>query len=167
MYYNTDKSIVVKELDTNIEKGLIDNQVNKNLQKYGKNILPSKKRKSIINIFLSELLSPIEMILLITIVISFLIGETTDAIVITFIVLVDVLMGTYQENKALKSAEALSKLIKVKTKVIRNGKEKIIDAENLVIGDIVLLASGDKISADCRILESTNLHYRRKYFACR
>ena len=65
------------------------------------------------------------MILLITIIISFLIGETTDAIVITFIVLVDVLMGTYQENKALKSAEALSKLIKVKTKVIRNGKEKI------------------------------------------
>lgn len=157
MYYNTDKSIVVKELDTDIEKGLTDNQVNKNLQKYGKNILPSKKRKSIINIFLSELLSPIEIILLITIIISFLIGETTDAIVITFIVLVDVLMGTYQENKALKSAEALSKLIKVKTKVIRNGKEKIIDAENLVVGDIVLLASGDKISADCRILESTNL----------
>jgi Ca2+-transporting ATPase len=65
-------------------------------------------------------------------------------------------MATYQENKANNTAEALSELIKVKTKVIRNGKIVEIDSEELTIGDYVLLESGDKISADMRIVESHN-----------
>ena len=66
-------------------------------------------------------------------------------------------MGTFQENKALKSAEALTKLLKVKTKVKRDGKEIEIDSKDIVVGDILILESGTKISADARILECKNL----------
>ena len=157
MYYSRDVEDIRKELKTNLENGLTEEQANTNLMKNGKNILPSKKRDSILKLFFNEFKSPIQIILIITVIISFIIGEAVDAIVIIFIILIDAIMGTYQENKALKSAEALTKLIKVKTKVIRNGKEKIIDSEDLVVGDILVLASGDKITADARIIESNNL----------
>lgn len=157
MYYSKNTEEIITELKTNQEKGLTEENANELLKTNGKNILPIKKRKSIFNIIFEELSSPIEIILIITIIISFLIKETTDALVITFIVSVDIIMGTYQEYKALKSAEALSKLIKVKSKVIRNGKPKIIDSEDIVPGDILVLSSGDKIPADARIIECTNL----------
>lgn len=80
-----------------------------------------------------------------------------DALVIAFIVLVDVIMGTYQENKALKSAEALSEMLKVKAKVLRDGKEIEIDAEDIVVGDILIVDSGTKITSDARIIKCRNL----------
>lgn len=156
MYFTKKIDEILKELNTNLT-GLTKEEAKKRLQEQGKNILPTKKRDSILKLFLKEFASPIEMILVITVIISFIIGEVTDAIVIAFIVLVDVIMGTYQENKALKSAEALTKMIKVKAKVLRENKELEIDSEELVVGDILLLESGEKITADCRIIESTNL----------
>jgi len=156
MYYNEEKEKVLKKLKTNI-KGLTQEEVEKRLKQNGKNVLPKKKRDSILKLFIKEFTSPIELVLVITVIVSFLIGETVDAFVILFIILLDVIMGTYQENKALKSAEALSNMIKVNTKVIRNGIEMIIDSEYLVVGDIILLESGSKVSADARIIESINL----------
>ncbi len=156
MFYTKEIDEIVKELNTN-KKGLTSKEAKKVLERDGKNVLPSKKRDSILKIFLGEFNSPIEIILVITVIISFLIGEVVDALVITFIILVDVTMGTYEENKALKSAEALSKMLKVKAKVLRDGKEVEIDSENVVKGDILVLDSGTKISADARIMESNNL----------
>jgi len=155
-YYNEDIENVLEDVKSNIN-GLNEIEVNNRLKKYGKNILPKKKRPSIFKLFFEEFTSPIEIILIITVIISLIIGETIDAFVILFIILVDVIMGTYQENKALKQADALSNMLKTKTKVLRNGKEKIIDSENLVVGDIVLLESGSKINADARIIECNNL----------
>ena len=120
MYHSKNISEIIKNLSTDEQIGLLEKEVLKRIDKHGKNIIPKKKRKSIFKIFLEELLSPIELILLITIVISIIIKENTDAIVITFIVLVNLFMGTYQETKALKSAEALSKLLKIKCKVLRD-----------------------------------------------
>ena len=157
MYHSKNISEIIKNLLTDEQIGLLEKEVLKRIDKHGKNIIPKKKRKSIFKIFLEELLSPIELILLITIVISIIIKENTDAIVITFIVLVDLFMGTYQETKALKSAEALSKLLKIKCKVLREGKIKIIDSEEIVPGDLLVLSSGDKVPADARIIECTNL----------
>lgn len=157
MYHSKNISEIIKSLSTDEQIGLLEKEALKRIDKHGKNIIPKKKRKSIFKIFLEELLSPIELILLITIVISIIIKENTDAIVITFIVLVDLFMGTYQETKALKSAEALSKLLKIKCKVLREGKIKIIDSEEIVPGDILVLSSGDKVPADARIIECTNL----------
>ncbi len=157
MYFSRDVEDIKKELNVDTEKGLSQKDAENRLQKNGKNVLPTKKRDSILKLFFKEFTSPIQIILIVTVIISFLIGETVDAVVIIFIILVDAIMGTYQENKALKSAEALTKLIKVKAKVIRDGKEKLIDSEDLVVGDILVLASGDKVTADARIIETNNL----------
>ncbi|MEE3342722.1 MAG: HAD-IC family P-type ATPase [Bacilli bacterium] len=156
MYYNEDIDIIYKRLKSN-SKGLTNNEVNKRIKEEGKNILPKKKRPSIIELFLKEFTSPIEIILIITVIISFIVGEIVDASVIIFIILVDTIMGTYQENKALKSAESLNNMLKNKSKVLRDNKEYIIDSENIIKGDIILLESGDKINADARIIEANNL----------
>lgn len=156
MNYNKEIGELLEEFDSNID-GLSHEEAQNRLEKYGKNVLPSKKRDSIFKIFMGELTAPIEIILIVTVIISFLIGETVDALVILFIILVDVIMGTYQENKALKSAEALSKMLKTKAKVLRGGEEIEIDAEDIVIGDILLVDSGTKIASDARIIECSNL----------
>jgi len=147
---------VLNETNSSIS-GLTLKEVNSRLEKYGKNILPKKKRDSILKLFFKEITSPIEIILIITVIISLIVGEYIDAFAIIFIILIDVIMGVYQENKALKSAEALSKMIKTKTRVLRNNKEVLVDSVDLVVGDILLLESGAKITADARVIESYNL----------
>ena len=156
MYYNKDIKDIEKELNTNID-GLNDSKVAERIKKYGKNKLPKKKKDSVLKIFFSEFKNPMVILLLFTVVASLLAEELVDALAIFLIILIDVLMGTYQENKANNTAEALEMLVKVKTKVIRNGKVIKIDSEDLTIGDYVVLESGDKISADLRIVEAHNL----------
>ena len=154
-WYSKDNEYVCDKLEVT-DKGLNTNEVKKRIEKYGKNTLPKQKKDSILKIFFSEFKDPIVLLLLVAIIASFAVGEVIDAIAIIFIVLVDVLMGTYQENKANNIADALSKLVTVKSKVIRNGEIVYIDSEDLTIGDVVLLESGDKISADLRIIEVHN-----------
>ena len=137
--------------------GLSEKEATKRLSKYGKNELPKKKRDSVFKIFTRQLLDPIVILLIVTIVFSLLINELIDAVAILFIVLVDLIIGTYQEWNAERTAESLSNMIKVKCKVLRDGKEIEIDSSGLVVGDIVLLESGNKISADLRIIECHNL----------
>lgn len=156
MYYNKELKEIKKELNID-DIGLTPDEVLNRQKKYGKNILPKKKTDSILKIFFSEFKDPMILLLLLAIIISFLSREIIDALAIIFIVLVDVIMGTYQENKANKVADSLSKLISTKTKVIRNNDVVSILADDLTIGDIVLLESGDKIGADMRIIESHNL----------
>lgn len=156
MSYDEDIEDILKKLDTNID-GLSDNIVKKRQLEFGKNVLPRKKNDSLLKIFVSQLFDPIVILLIISIIISFIAGEEIEAFAIIFIVMIDLIMGTYQENKANNTAEALSKLIASKTKVIRNKKTMTIYSENLVVGDIVLLESGDKINADMRLIESHNL----------
>ena len=126
-------------------------------EKYGENSLPEKKKDSVLKIFLNELLDPIVSLLGVAIIASLAVGEVGDAIAIAFIVLVDLLIGTYEEKKASSTIDALSKLVPKTVKVQRDGKEIEIDASNITIGDFVYLESGDKISADMRIIEAHNL----------
>ena len=156
MEYNKEIEDIFEELKSSKE-GLSNKDAKNRLERYGKNVLPSKKRDSILKIFFKELTSPIEIVLIFTVFISFFIGEVVDALVILFIILVDVIMGTYQENKALKSAEALSKMLKTKTRVLRGEKEIEIDSEDIVIGDIILVERGTRITSDARIIECSNL----------
>ena len=138
-------------------EGLTKKEASKRLEKYGKNELPKKKRDSVFKIFFRQMLDPIVMLLIVTIIFSLMINEVIDAVAILFIVLVDLIIGTFQEWNAEKTAESLSNMIKVKCKVLRDGEELEIDSSNLVVGDIVLLESGNKISADLRIIECHNL----------
>ena len=156
MYFNEEIEEVLKKVNSTTN-GLVLDEVEKRLNNDGKNILPHKKRPSFLMLYLKEFKSPIELILVFTVIVSFLVGEIIDGCVIAFIILVDTIMGAYQENKALKSAESLDNMLKSKSKVLRDGKEYNIDSENIVVGDIIILESGDRINADARIIESTNL----------
>jgi len=156
MFYNKEIKEIEQELGT-CNKGLSTNEVQKRKQKYGKNTLPKKEADSVLKIFFREFKDPMVILLLVAILASFLAGEVIDAVAILFIVLIDAILGTYQENKANHTAEALASLVKTKVKVVRNDDVVSIDAEDLTIGDYVLLESGDKISADMRIVEAHNL----------
>ena len=136
--------------------GLSLREVTKRINKYGYNELPTNKRRSILEIFIGGLIDSIVLLLIVAVIASFLVGEYLDGFAIMFIVLVDLILGTIQEKKASNTAESLSNLIKEKVKVIRNGKESFIDATEVTLGDIVLFTSGDKVSADTRILSSHN-----------
>ena len=155
MFYNKSIEEVYLKLKTS-SKGLSDTEVKKRRDKYGYNMLPKKKRDSVFKIFINEFKDPIVLLLIVAIIASLLVNEIVDALAILFIVLVDIILGTYQENKANNTAEALEKLVTEKTKVIRNGKIVKVESTELVVGDYVILESGDKISADLRIVESHN-----------
>lgn len=154
-FYNKDIDDVLKYFESTT-KGLSTEQAKNNLEKYGKNELPKKKQDSILKLFISQFENPIEIILVVTVILSFIAGEVIDAIALIFIILVDVVMGTYEEWKARRDADALVNMIKATSKVIRDGKEIIIDSSDVVVGDILVLESGDKISADARIIECHN-----------
>lgn len=146
---------ILKKLKTSKE-GLSREEVERRLVKYGKNELPRKKTTSIFKILWEEITDPIVLLLVVTVVFSFIIGEIIDGCAIIFIIFIDLILGTIQEWNAEKNAMSLASLIKVHCNVIRNGRAEQIDSSELVIGDIVELESGDKISADLRILECHN-----------
>lgn len=153
-------SMTIEEIHTKLKTtsiGLTTKEVEKRIERDGLNELPRKKKESIISIFIKEIFDPIVLLLIAAIIISLAVGEKIDAIAITFIVLVDLILGTYQENKANSTIESLQKLVPEKVKVLRDEKEVSIDSKELVVGDLIFLESGDKISADLRIVESHNL----------
>ena len=155
-WHSTEKEEVLEILKSS-ESGLDEKEVKLRQEKYGKNELPKGKTPSLIKIFIEQLLDPIVLLLVVAMIFSIIIKENIDAIAIAFIILVDLILGTFQEWKANKNVEALTKLIEIRTKTIRSGKEIEVYSSNLVPGDIVLLSSGDKISADLRLIEVNNL----------
>ena len=155
-YFSMTIDEVFKKFQTD-EEGLSTKEAKKRIDKYGFNELPKKKRDSVFKIFFLELLDPIVLLLIVAIIASLTVGEYVDALAIFLIVLIDLIIGTYEENKANITVESLSKLVPEQVKVMRDGKETLIDAKYLTVGDYVLLESGDKISADIRIVESHNL----------
>lgn len=156
-YYLMDVSDVLNEFKTNINEGLSNEEVLKRQNKYGYNVLPKKEGKSIFKIFYEGILDPIIILLLFTIILSFIIGEYVDGIVIFFIVILDLILGTISEYQANKNALGLMNLIHYDTMTIRNRIKKRVDSTNLVPGDIVFLESGDKITCDMRVISSENL----------
>ena len=156
MFYKKTKEEIFAELNTN-ELGLTNEEATKRLNEHGKNQLPKKKKDSVIKIFFNELKDPMIILLLFAIIASFLANEVVDAVAILFIILVDLIMGTYQENKANNTAEALENLVTAKSKVLRNGEVIQVESTEITIGDIIVLESGDKIPADLRVIESSNL----------
>ena len=156
-YYKYDIEDIYKELNTS-ENGISSKELASRVEKYGKNELPKGKKQSVFSIFFEQFKSPIVYVMIFAGILSVLGKEYVDAGAILFIVLIDAIVGTIQEFQASKEAESLQKLIKVKCKVIRDGKEKLVDSEDLTIGDIMVLESGNKISADARIISSYNLN---------
>ncbi|WP_440059572.1 cation-translocating P-type ATPase [Thermogladius sp. 4427co] len=146
---------VLEKLSTSVN-GLSDVEAEKRLKEYGPNIIESK-RKSPIVIFLRQFWNPLIIILVIASLISIILGELLDSILIIIVILIMGVMGFIQEYKAEKALEALRKLASPTAKVFRNGVLKVIDASRLVPGDIILVEEGDRVPADARLISSDNL----------
>lgn len=156
-FYVIEAKDVIKKFNSDEKKGLSYELILKMREQYGENVLPEKKHDSILKIFLSGFKDPIVFLLIITVIISLIIGEIVDALVVSFIILLDLILGTIEEYQANKNADSLRNLIRYEVKVIRDNEELRIDSKDLVVGDIVLLESGDNIAADIRIIECSNL----------
>ncbi len=160
-FYCTDKEAVLQELDAAAE-GLTSAEAQKRLEQNGKNKLAAAKGKSIIRRFLEQLADPMIIILLVAAAISGVLAVVenegfTDVIIILAVVLINAVLGVYQESKAEKAIEALQEMSAATSKVLRDGKVQIIHSEDLVVGDIILLEAGDAVPADARILENASL----------
>jgi Ca2+-transporting ATPase len=147
---------VFSNLDSKTD-GLTSPESAKRLETFGLNKIKKKKKLKLLKIFFSQFNSFLIYILLIAAAISFSIGHMVDAFVIAGIVLLNAIIGSSQQFKAENAIRGLRKLIISKSRVIRDGKQIEIPSENLVPGDIVLFEAGDKVNADCRLIESENL----------
>ena len=148
-----------KEYLTSLEGGLNDSQIEANREKYGKNALEEKKKTPMIIKFLEEFKDPLIIILIVAAIVSVVVDphEWIESVIIMIVVLINAILGLYQENKAEKSLEALKKMSAATCKVIRNNTLQTIDADQLVVGDIIMVEAGDSIPADARIIECSNL----------
>lgn len=148
---------VMRELGANTELGLTEREVQVRLQKYGHNVITPKKGKSPVFRLLLQFNQPLVYILIISGVVTAVLKEYTNSSVIFGVVLVNAIIGFIQEMKAVRSLDALSKTLSAQATVLRDGSQLRIDAKDLVPGDIVLIAAGDKIGADSRLVNSREL----------
>lgn len=156
MYFDQTKESAIKNLNSS-KHGLTSLDAKKRLLKYGPNELKQEHKIHPFKIFLEQFNSPLVWILIFALIVSIFLKEGIDAIVIAVIIILNAVLGFVQEFKAEKSIEALQKLSSLKAKVFRNKKEIRIDSKFLVPGDIIALDTGDKVPADCRLIEVHNL----------
>ena len=148
---------VLDKLSTDDAKGLTADEVKQRLQSYGPNKLPETKKKHVILRFLSHFHNVLIYILLAAAVVTALLDHWIDTWVILAVVVINAIVGFIQEGKAERALDAIRDMLSPKAQVVRGGKRQEIDAEELVPGDIVVLSSGDKMPADVRLIEVSNL----------
>lgn len=134
------------------EQGLSSQEAQARLEKYGPNTFPTKKPRPLWKIFLGQFLSPLIYILLAAGVVAILIGDNRDAIFIAVILLINSVIGTTQEKSAQNSALALRRMAETKSLVMRDGEQREIPSQDIVVGDTVFLESGNKVPADLRLV---------------
>lgn len=163
MWHSCSVEEIAKNLKTNINIGLSDDEAQKRFERYGPNNLKEKKKESIFVKFIKQfndfMIITLIIAAIISAVVSKLNGEADyiDSIIIVAIVIFNAIMGLVQEQKAEKSLEALKKMTAPNAKVRRNGRVQEIDATLVVPGDIVILEAGNYVPADCRLINSYNL----------
>ncbi|MBC7450268.1 MAG: HAD-IC family P-type ATPase [Cytophagales bacterium] len=155
-FYITDKQGIIGHFQTS-ETGLEDSEINTRKEKYGPNSIPEKKGQSFFKIMINQFVSLLVLILIGCGVVTLLLGEYVDAAFIFLIIFINAIMGAYQEWKAERNASALSKMVEVKAKVVRGNNTIVIDAKDLVPGDVIKLESGDKVPADVRLIDVNGL----------
>ena len=155
---------IVQQLDSNVETGLTAQQVKERAEKFGKNKLQEKKKKSWMSRFFDQFKDAMIIILIIASIISFVIAcieknpnEFFEPVLILLIVILNAVMGVMQESKAEKALDALKNMSAPHARVIRDGKEAVIQAADLVPGDIIILEAGDFVPADARLIKSVSL----------
>ena len=148
---------VLKVLGSDALAGLSPEEAARRLGEHGPNTLPETEHRSLWRVLASQFASPLIYILFVAAAIAFAMGKRGDSIVILVVVIINAVIGAFQEGRAERSMEALRRLSSLKVRVLRGGREEIIEARDLVPGDVVLFAAGDAIGADARLLESAAL----------
>jgi len=162
MKYYLEKTEQVFEQVQSSESGLTQVEVNSRLQKNGKNKLAEGEKVSLLKRFIQQLGDPMTIILIVAAIIS---GVTAayanesfaDVFIIVIVVMINAILGVYQESKAEKAIEALQEMAAATSKVLRDGQIVSVKSEELVIGDVILLEAGDAIPADARMIESASV----------
>ena len=147
---------VILDLKTDLESGLSQEEAQKRLKRDGLNILPDHSLKWW-KIFLRQFKSAFVYLLLFAAVLSFVLKQPLEGSMILIFIVINTLLGFFQEFRSENTVKLLKKFIKIQSKVIRDGQKMAIDSENLVVGDIVELDTGDKIGADMRIIKAQDL----------
>ncbi len=166
-HYLEEKESVLKECQT-IADGLSASEAALRLEKNGKNKLVEGKKESLIHRFFKQLAEPMTIILLVAAAISAGVeiyhgimaghmGFPSDVVIILAVVLINAILGVFQESKAEKAIEALQEIAAATSKVIRDGKQITVKSEELVVGDIIVLEAGDAVPADARIIECASM----------
>jgi Ca2+-transporting ATPase len=152
---SVEQSLTALEADT--ERGLTAAEAKQRLLRYGRNELQRARPVTRFQVLLRQFVDVLIFILFIAAVISFAVGEVGDAMTIMAIILLNGILGFVQEWKAEQAMAALQRMLSPQCQVLRDGREQTIEAHDLVPGDIVLLAVGDHVPADLRLIDSTNL----------
>lgn len=159
--YLQDAETVLKEQSSSFA-GISQEEAQKRLEENGRNKLQQGKKESLIHKFLMEFTDPMTIILIVAAVVSAITSAyekefPADVIIILLVVLINAVLGVYQETKAEKAIDALQEIAAAKSKVKRGGKLETVPSEELVVGDVVVLEAGDSVPADCRILNSASM----------
>ena len=164
LFHDLSKDEVLSSLSSDIEKGLTSEEVAARLEKHGPNKLREKKKKTLFGRFADQFKDVMILILIAAAVVSFAIicvernwRELFEPALILLIVILNAVMGVYQEGKAEKALDALKNMSAPHARVIRNGQITVIDAAELVPGDIIYLEAGDFVPADARLIHSAGL----------
>ena len=157
MFYNKSIEETTKNLKVDVAKGLSSSEAGQRLQKYGANRLEGEKEKSLLSMVVDQLKDFLVIILIIAAIVSIILGEHLDGIIILAIVVLNTILGIYQENKASNALKALKEMANPRTKILRDGVVVEIASHEVVPGDIVILDAGDYVAADIRLIQSINL----------
>lgn len=157
MWHDKSTDSVLKELGVNPDTGLTTQEAEARLAKYGENKLKGKPKKSLAALFFAQLKDMLIYVLLGAAIITLIVGEYVDAVIILAVVLLNAAIGVFQEQKAEKAIEALQQMTTPRTLVRRDGDIKEIDSVHVVPGDIVILDAGRYIPADLRLISGANL----------
>ncbi|NGT27374.1 calcium-transporting P-type ATPase, PMR1-type, partial [Clostridium perfringens] len=158
------KNEILQELDVDEKNGLSSTEALRRLEKYGKNKLETKKKKTLFKQFLSQLKDVMIYILIIAAIISAFLGEISDALIILLVIIINAVIGVIQESKAEKALDALKELSTPKALVKRDGSLKEILSEDIVPGDIVIIDAGRYIPGDLRLIDTANLKIEESAF---
>ena len=157
MWFTKSQEEICRELHVNPAEGLSKSEAQKRLEQYGPNKLKGKPKKSVIALFFSQLKDMLIYVLLAATLITFVIGEYVDAIIILLVIALNAVIGVVQEFKAEKAVEALQKMTTPRSLVRRDKEVLEINSEEIVPGDIIILDAGRYVPADLRLIESANL----------
>ncbi|MGC9517205.1 MAG: calcium-translocating P-type ATPase, PMCA-type [Methanomicrobiales archaeon] len=154
------QNLSIKETLTKLnttEEGLTSDEAQKRLTKYGKNELVEEKKDGPLKLFLMQFMDILILLLIVAAIAAYFVGDEIDAIVILLVVTINAIVGFIQEYRAEKAMEKLKSLISNEAVVLRDGNKKKISADELTIGDVVIIEEGDSVPADLRVIKSSDL----------